>query len=716
MPMKTIHIFFASSAELEDDRNALGNLVRRLNKVYARRGIYLDLYEWEDEDASYNGRRKQDEYNEKIRISDMFLAAFHRNAGQYTIEEFNVAAEERKSRDLPKIYVYCKALGDGDVETAELADFKRHLSKELGHYFSNYSNRDTMQLHFVMQLQLVESSMCDELKVENGCVTLDELNIARMDRLPFAGLNEEFQRMSKRLAELPAEIENHRRLIEQMPGQKFLQSKLQQLMDEYNALNETFAEYQMSLLKTAKRVAQLQGALITDRLRRAIDAFNSGKVREANIILDEAERDGQLALERYRATKEVVEEERQNVIRSIEEILFKTSTILADVSMDIADRITMVEKLYEQADVMAAEVEYDADKYDELLSNYAEFLAAYAKYDKALEIYKRLIDIGESLYGAEHPYTASVYNNIGLVYNNLGRYANSLEYFARALNIFEATLGTNHPHTANAYNNIGIVYDVLGQYDGALGYYVKGLEIRKQVLGDWHTDVAMSYNNIGIVYDTIGNYDNALKCHLRALEIYKRNYGEEHPHTATSYNNIGNVYNNLEQYDQALEYYTKGLEIRKSVLGEESPEAASSYDNIGLVYNYLGQYDKSLGYHSRALEIREDVLGLENPDTALTYNNIGFVYSHLGEYDKSFTYFLKAAHIYEVTLGPKAPDTAMSYNNIGGAYYYRDEKDKALEYLTKAYEIWSSTLGEDHHYTKQAKGNIESIKAEIEDR
>ena len=57
----------------------------------------------------------------------------------------------------------------------------------------------------------------------------------------------------------------------------------------------------------------------------------------------------------------------------------------------------------------------------------------------------------------------------------------------------------------------------------------------------------------------------------------------------------------------------------------------------------------------------------------------------------------------------------MSYNNIGGAYYYRGEKDKALEYLTKAYEIWSSTLGEEHHYTKQAKGNIESIKAEIED-
>ena len=85
--IRTIRIFLASSEELENDRNAFGNLVRRLDKLYEKRGIRIELFECEDYDAAYNNRRKQDEYNDQVRASDMFLAVFHIKAGQYTIEE-----------------------------------------------------------------------------------------------------------------------------------------------------------------------------------------------------------------------------------------------------------------------------------------------------------------------------------------------------------------------------------------------------------------------------------------------------------------------------------------------------------------------------------------------------------------------------------------------------------------------------------------------------
>ena len=170
--MKTIKIFFASSEELEDDRNAFGNLVRRLNKSYQKRGIELDLFDWRDYDAAYNDRRKQDEYNDNVRESDIFLAVFHRVAGRYTIEEFDIATEEFRKKSLPKTYVYCKDLKDGETESSELKEFKQRLIEEMGHYWSRYSNRDTMQLHFVMQLQMVESSGSDALKVEDGNVVL----------------------------------------------------------------------------------------------------------------------------------------------------------------------------------------------------------------------------------------------------------------------------------------------------------------------------------------------------------------------------------------------------------------------------------------------------------------------------------------------------------------------------------------------------------------
>lgn len=73
---RVIKIFLASSEELEADRYRFGNLIRKLDNIYEKRGIRIELFEWEDYDAAYNGMRKQDEYNERVRASDMFLALF----------------------------------------------------------------------------------------------------------------------------------------------------------------------------------------------------------------------------------------------------------------------------------------------------------------------------------------------------------------------------------------------------------------------------------------------------------------------------------------------------------------------------------------------------------------------------------------------------------------------------------------------------------------
>ena len=218
--MKAIKIFLASSDELKDDRMAFGNLVHRLNKIYEKRGVHIELFEWEDFDAAFNGVRKQDEYNAYIKESDMFLALFHTKAGKFTIEEFDVATEEFRKHASPKVYTYCRDLEPGERETPELTEFKRRLFEELGHYWCRYSNLDSMHLHFVMQLQLVESSGMSDLKVEDGNVTLDGNAIAKMDSLPFAVGNKEYQIMQSELQTLPGEIEAFRMQMEANVGKK----------------------------------------------------------------------------------------------------------------------------------------------------------------------------------------------------------------------------------------------------------------------------------------------------------------------------------------------------------------------------------------------------------------------------------------------------------------------------------------------------------------
>lgn len=116
---RVIKIFLASSEELEADRYRFGNLIRKLDNIYEKRGIRIELFEWEDYDAAYNGMRKQDEYNERVRASDMFLALFHKKAGKFTIEEFNIARKAFDEQASPKIYTYIKDLEAGESESRE---------------------------------------------------------------------------------------------------------------------------------------------------------------------------------------------------------------------------------------------------------------------------------------------------------------------------------------------------------------------------------------------------------------------------------------------------------------------------------------------------------------------------------------------------------------------------------------------------------------------
>lgn len=642
---KEIKIFFASSEELEDDRNAFGNFIRRLGKIYDKRGIKLDLFEWEDFDSAYNNVRKQDEYNDNVRASDIFVAAFHKKAGKFTIEEFDVAIDEFKQNQHPKVYVYCRELKDGEIETDELQAFKRRLFDEMGHYWIKYSNRDTMQLQFVLQLQMVEASSEDAIKVENGEVKFEGATIAHMSNLPFAALNEDFQKMNSRIQELPKKIEKARLRLEKYPDEEDFQDDLQKLLNEYNDLKEKFADYQKNLFATAKRVAQLQGRRITDRIHRAIEAFNLGKIREANIILDEAEKDGERALEDFLNSKEITEQKRINVFNSIEELMLKASTIMADESIEIESRIEKTSSLYAQADDMAEKADYDKEKHIDLLTKYIEHLYKYADYKQAQEIATKAISMSETQFGEIHPITACLYICIGEIHRATCEYSKALLFHKKALNIRTQHYGETHSDVATSHNKVGLTYIDLGEYNTALIYFKKAISIRIQIHGVSHSSVATSYNSIGIAYANIGKCDKALFYFEKSLSIELSIFGERHPRLASSYNNIGIAYDMIGEYETALIHYKKSLAICMLFWGEKHPMVGDSYNNIGITYYNLCNYKKALSSYKKSLAITLRIFGETHTNIAESYNNIGKVYDLQCEYHKALEAFEKALEI-----------------------------------------------------------------------
>lgn len=602
--MKIIKIFLASSDELLEDRIAFGDFVRRLDSLYKKRGISIELFKWEDFEAYYTKRRKQDEYNDKIKESDFFLALFHTKAGQFTIEEFNVAKDEYDRNSSPLVYVYCKDLSTEDIESAELAEFKKTLSEKMEHYWGHYNNQDSLQLQFALQLRQVESyGIIEGVNVDNGIVKMDGMPISKMDNLKFAASNEEFAMTQKEIHSLQNKVEQLKFQIEKHPDIEYFKEELQKEIEKLNQVNGKFDKIQKNLFDTALRISQLIGDNMKERTRRAIEAFENGDSKKANIILDEAEFDAKNNLDSYKESREITEQKRKNVIDSIIELQLKCATKMGDVRFPMEERINKVLGYYTQLDEMAYEIDYDFMKHVRLLLDYADFLRVYGFYKHAIEIYCKIEDKIEGKIDTNDILYAYLNNNMAYVFSKTGNYDEALCCLQYALEINQEKLGEHHPRTIMTLNNLGEVYRNIGNLIMALDYFQKAISLGEKFMGNSHKSLATYYNNVGSIYFAQRKFKEANTFYYRAIEILIKFTGENNSTIGIIYNNIGLAYFGQLDTLHAIEYHKKAIEIVTASLGRKHPELVTFYKNLGMDYDLDEDYENACIYYRNALEL-----------------------------------------------------------------------------------------------------------------
>ena len=678
--MKTIKVFLASSDELKPERLEFSDLVLELNKIFKTRKIEIELSKWEHSDSSMGIADKQDEYNEELKSCEMALVLYWTKFGEYTKSELDTAYKELcEGRNPHKLYVFFK---DTDNITTELRDFKNSFSTEYGHFYCRFENVDTMRLHFLLQFENYQNKNLSEpwLKVENAKVLIDNSPIVDLKNIPFANMNETFQKLSEEISELNDEIRAYRGDLLTDPDNETTKERLSKKLAKRQKTHEEFNQHQNFLFELARTTAKLSTERITKRMAEAIQLFNQGDAIGANAVLDTEAMvyDKNSSKLDYRKHAILAEQARIILIDSMNEFRLKVDTVLADDTITIESRIEQAKHAYEESIDCALELKYNIDEkkqYAYLLFDYAQFSTKYAFYDKVKELYVELIDIYTVLNSsADEKYQidlATLHNNIGLIYNSLGSHNNAFKHLEKALKIREKVLGENNLMTANSYHNIGIVYNALGSHKKALEYYKKTMKICKAILTENDSELATINNSLGNTYRQLGNNDKALEYLEKALKIREKVLGKDHPDTADTYQGIGFVYSSIKEYKKALEYLEKALKIRENVLGKNHPDTADTYQGIGFVYSSIKEYKKALEYLEKALKIRENVLGENHRKTANSYYHIGRVYNSLGNYKK------------------------------------------ALEYLEKGLKIFSTILGENHSDTIQTKDNIEAVKEQL---
>ena len=179
--------------------------------------------------------------------------------------------------------------------------------------------------------------------------------------------------------------------------------------------------------------------------------------------------------------------------------------------------------------------------------------------DKEQFYYQRALDLYLKVLGENHIKVANLYNDLGLLYGDRGKYEETLVYLEKSLAIYQAIDSLNTEAGSYAYSSMGWTYGRMGEYEKAISFLEKALQIRLKVVGPDHFSVAASLHIIGYTHFYEGKTEKALSFLKKARKIRVAYYGAHHPETSRSYIKIGECYFRLGKYPAALEAFQHAL-------------------------------------------------------------------------------------------------------------------------------------------------------------
>lgn len=243
---------------------------------------------------------------------------------------------------------------------------------------------------------------------------------------------------------------------------------------------------------------------------------------------------------------------------------------------------------------------------------------ALEKYFQALKIFQNLRD---DQYNSN---IATLYNNIGMIYDHLGKFSEARKYKLDALQLHEA-IG-NQSDVAITLDSIGSSLELIGKYEEALKYRLDAFNKREHLYSNFHPTIAESLNNIGATKHMLGELREALKCQLDALQVRNALSQDDHPSTAAILDNMGATYDALGSLQEGLRYRVQALDMYKRIYPDNHYKIAFVMDNVGDSYKALNLLDKSLEYYNLALKIRQNLYGTNRHDIALSFSKMAILY------------------------------------------------------------------------------------------
>ncbi|OJJ15780.1 hypothetical protein BKI52_36265 [marine bacterium AO1-C] len=236
-----------------------------------------------------------------------------------------------------------------------------------------------------------------------------------------------------------------------------------------------------------------------------------------------------------------------------------------------------------------------------------------------------------------------VYNYVGIIYRNMGNYAQAIDFYHKALiKAQDLKLTTQE---AYAHNNIGEIFLLQNDAKSAKSHIQKAIRMF-QILGDKRGE-AYGYLRLGEVYEQQKIYEQALKAFFRVEEL--RNKMVDKYAIKVAWHRIGIVYGRQGDYQKALEYVNRALVYNRKT--NDIRGTNSLRNSKAEIYLKLGRYNEAIELAS--LSLKETSRLNAKPLMYGSAQVLHMAFAELGEYEKAYSYQQKYIATLELFLNER---------------------------------------------------------------
>lgn len=243
-------------------------------------------------------------------------------------------------------------------------------------------------------------------------------------------------------------------------------------------------------------------------------------------------------------------------MRSVEEILLGLDQLFGE------QKMAEVEPYLQDA-LKEAMNEGDFSAVITIVNELIGFYRDISQYEKSIYYCEQILPFmeGHGLKGTIHYATTCL--NVANAYRAAGQWQVSLQYYEEVKSIYDTMLSSTDSLYASYYNNLSLLYQEMGDFDKAAQCLKTALEII-ETYGDV-IKVAITCSNLAASLLRIEEQKQAEYYLNRALQIFIED-GEQDFHYGAALSVMGELQFQKGKYEEAVKYYQKALdELEKHV-------------------------------------------------------------------------------------------------------------------------------------------------------